>query len=178
MKNTARLRFELLGAENKNRVYDLYNRKENIEFLQGIDAAQDIELSIKCRDEYGIGAYLIFENHSNEFVGIGGIQKQEPLDCGSFAIKNHDIEFVIILNPEFKGRGYASEFCQNFFENFFNKFPDLKIPARVNQNNQSCIKLLKKFGFIDAGETSYHKIENKFSLLMNDLKAFVANKDL
>jgi RimJ/RimL family protein N-acetyltransferase len=166
MQNSSRLRFELIGESNKNWVYDLYNRPENIEFLEGINAEQDIQLSIECSAAYNIGAYLIFENDSDLFVGVGGIQKQEPLDDGSFAITDHDIEFLIMLNHEFKGLGYASEFCRNFFVTLLGDHPNLQVPARVNKNNISCIKLLKKFGFVEAGEVAYHKAENKFSLLI------------
>jgi RimJ/RimL family protein N-acetyltransferase len=175
MKNSNRLRFELLCEENKNWIFDLYNRPENIEFLEGIDAAQDIQLSIDCSKKYGIGAYLVFEKDSDDFVGVGGIQMQEPLNDGTYAISNHEIEFLIMLNPEFKGQGYASELCRVFFSEFFNKFPDLHIPARVNQNNLSCIKLLKKFGFSVVSEISYHKPENKFSLLLNNMNSWSKN---
>lgn len=176
--NTTRLRAQLLDESNKHHVFDLYNNAQNIAFLHGIDAAQDIELSIKCSAAYSnIGAYLIFENHSNEFVGVGGIQKQEPMFDGSFAMLDHDIEFVIILSHEFKGKGYASEFCEAFFEKFFEKFPQVYIPARVNMENHACIKLLKKFGFVESGETHYHVYENKFSLLKNNSAAWKKSKN-
>ncbi len=165
---TARLKAEILTDLNKNHVFDLYNFAENIEFLQGIDAETDIKLSIECAKNYkNIGAYLIFENHTNKLVGVGGIQKQEPMSDGSLAMSEHDVEFLIILNHEFKGRGYASEFCAGFFEKLFNNFPDLEIPARISKKNFACIKLLKKFGFAENGETHYHNYENKFLLMKN-----------
>jgi len=171
--NTPRLKAQLLDESNKHHVFDLYNNPQNIEFLHGIDAAQDIELSIKCSAAYSnIGAYLIFENHSNEFVGVGGIQKQEPMWDGSFAMADYDIEFLIILSHEFKGQGYASEFCRGFFEMFFSNFPQIEVPARVAYDNSSCIKLLKKFGFLESGETHYNVYENKFALLRNSFSSW------
>ena len=166
MQNSNRLRFEILDESNQNWIYDLYHRPENIEFLEGINAKQDIQLSIQCSAAYNIGAYLIFENDSDLFVGVGGIQKQEPMNDGSFAMKDYDIEFIIVINPEFKGKGYASEFCDSFFNKLFFQHPQIKVPARVSPKNHSCIKLLKKFGFIEVGEVPYHKASNKFSLLI------------
>lgn len=171
--NSKRLRMQLLDEFNKNHVFDLYARKENIEFLAGIDATQDIELSIRCSKTYSnSGAYLIFENDSEQLVGIGGIQHQEPMIDGSFAMPGHDVEFIIILSHEFKGRGYASEFCEIFFEKLFSNFPNLHVPARVNKKNAACIKLLKKFGFYEAGTTHYHDYKNEFALLKNNLDSW------
>jgi RimJ/RimL family protein N-acetyltransferase len=171
--NTARLTAKTIDDSNKKYVLDLYGRKENVEFLHGISAEEDIRLSQECYASYdGIGAYLIFENETNNFVGVGGIQKQELMQDGSYAMLEHDIEFLIILNHEFKGRGYASEFCDKFFKKLFSTFPNLHIPARVNKENSACIKLLKKFGFNEDGETYYHNYNNKFTLLKNNFDSW------
>ena len=163
---TKRLDAYFVKDENKHHIIDLYNRKENIEFIEGISAEADIELTIECYKTYqNIGAYLFFENESNKFVGFGGIQKQEFMNDGSLSIKDSDIEFLIVMHKEFEGKGYASEFCDEFFKLVSNKFPQLKIPARVNPANVSCIKLLKKFGFAEEGEVDYHVYGNKFLLL-------------
>lgn len=167
MNNSHRLIFQLLSKENEHLVYELYNNPENTEFLHGINPEKDIALSLSCAEKYNIGVYLIFEKEVNGFVGVGGIQLQEPMIDGSFAIKNHEIEFLIILNNQFQGKGYASEFCQNFFAKTSAKYPNLKIPARVNPDNNSCIKLLKKFGFEEKGKTYYNNYGNEFVLLIN-----------
>lgn len=170
--NTERLRAELLCEANQHYIFDLYNHKETVEFLHGVDAARDIDLSIRCSADYqNIGAYLIFENGSNKFIGVGGIQKQDPMEDGSFAMAE-DIEFLIVLNHESKGRGYASEFCDAFFKKLFATFPNLHVPARVDQQNAACVKLLKKFGFSEIGETHYYHYESKFALLKNDLNSW------
>lgn len=171
--NTSRLRAELLCEANQNHIFDLYNHEETLKYLHGIDAARDIDLCIRCSQDYqNIGAYLIFENDSDKFVGVGGIQKQDPMHDGSYALANHDIEFLIILGHDFKGKGYAFEFCNAFFQKLFAVFPDLHVPARVDQQNAACIKLLKKFGFIEAGETHYHSYDSKFTLLKNNLDSW------
>ncbi len=174
---TARLRAELLEEKNCRYVLDLYGDVENIKLLHGIDAAQDIQLSIECSQQYqGTGAYLIFENDSNIFLGVGGVQKQEPMIDGPLAMPEHDLEFLIILDHKAKGKGYATEFCEVFFENLFNTFPNLTIPARTNKENVSCIKLLKKFGFQEEGETFYHNYANPFTLLKNNMIQYSALK--
>jgi RimJ/RimL family protein N-acetyltransferase len=173
---TPRLRAELLDESNQNYIFDLYSHKETLEFLHGVDAARDINLSIRCSQDYKIGAYLIFENDSNEFVGVGGIQKQDPMIDGSFAMQDDDIEFLIVLVHQFKGKGYAAEFCDAFFERFFATFPNLQVPARVDQNNAACVKLLKKLGFSEIGKTHYYVYESKFTLLKNSLDLWKNSK--
>lgn len=174
--NTSRLRAELLSDLNKNHIYDLYSHPKTLEFLHGIDADRDIELSIKAAQDYqNIGAYLMFENESNKFVGIGGIQKQDPMIDGKFAMEE-DVEFLIVLSNEFHGKGYASEFCQAFFEKLFSNFPELNVPARVDQKNDGCIKLLKKLGFLEKGETHYYFYDSKFSLLKNNISSWAKTK--
>jgi len=164
--HTPRLSAHFIDESNQDHVIELYGRDENIAFIQGVSAENDIRLSKECYDIYqNIGGFLIFENDSGKFVGIGGIQRQEPMADGSFAMGEHDIEFLIVTHKEFGGRGYASEFCTAFFEKLFELFPNLHIPARVNKANASCIKLLKKFGFTEEGEVDYHAYGNKFSLL-------------
>jgi RimJ/RimL family protein N-acetyltransferase len=163
---TSRLTAHFIDELNQHNVIELYSCPENIEMVHGINAEADIRLSIECYEIYkNIGAYLIFENNSGKFVGIGGIQKQEPMNDGSFAMQDCDIEFLIVTHKEFGGRGYASEFCGAFFEKLFELFPNLTVPARVNKNNASCIKLLSKFGFSQEQEIDYHTYGNKFSLL-------------
>ena len=170
---TLRLKLLELSESNCDHVINLYQSKEAVEFLQGIDAAQDIKLSIQCAKIYGgIGAYLIFEKSSEKFVGIAGIQKQEPMKDGSFAMPQHDVEFLILLDHQFKGLGYASEFCAAFFAKVFAAFPDLEIPARVNKNNAACLKLLKKFGFVEEGEVGYHCYSQGFVMLKNRAEVF------
>jgi RimJ/RimL family protein N-acetyltransferase len=168
MQNSNRLYFEKLNKENEKLIHQLYQNPENIEFLEGIDVCQDIILSHACAEKFDIGLYLIFENNTKNFIGCGGLQLQEPMNDGSLAIKNYEIEFVIILDNSSKGKGYASEFCQSFFAKISAENFDLKIPARVNFNNQSCIKLLKKFGFQEEGKTHYHNYSNEFLLLLRN----------
>lgn len=169
MQNSTRLYFEKLNKENEKFIYQLYRNPENTEFLHGIDPSQDIVLSQNCAEKFDVGVYLIFENGSKNFVGCGGIQLQEPMIDGSLAIKNHEIEFVIILDNSFKGKGYASEFCQNFFNKVSLSKPQLNIPARVSLSNEPCIKLLKKFGFQEKGKTHYNNYSNEFLLLLRNV---------
>ncbi len=163
---TPRLKAFQLNEANKHHVIKLYNAAENIEFLEGIDVIKDIELVFECYERYGgIGAYLLFKNDSDEFVGFGGVQRQEPMADGTLAMSDSDIEFLIIIEKKFSGIGFASEFCEAFFQKFFTQHQNLPIVARISGKNLSCIKLLKKFGFVEIGETDYHVYGNKFSLL-------------
>ena len=162
---TPRLEAHLLTQENKNLLIEIYSRKENIIHLKGLDAFQDIKLTFDCyRENNNVGAYLIFCKKTKNFIGIGGVQNQEPLNDGSFAFDDK-IEFLIIIDYSHHGKGYAKEFSLAFLNFFFSNFPNKTIPARVNQENFACINLLEKIGFSKVGKVSYHDRSNMFYLL-------------
>lgn len=170
---TERLQARFVDHSNEKHVIDLYSKKENVEFLEGIDVEADIRLSKECYDAYKkFGSYLIFENKTDKFIGFGGIQKQEPMADGSLALTSHDVEFLILIDREAVGKGYAYEFCSAFFSQLFNSFSNLSVPARVDKKNSSCIGLLKKLGFVLEGEIDYHIYGNKFFLFRLDFALF------
>jgi len=169
---TSRLQACLADNDNKKYVIDLYNQKDSKEFLEGIDGELDFKLAVDCYNSYqNIGSYLFFENESKNFVGFGGVQKQEPMLDGTLALED-EIEFLIMISKQFSGLGYAYEFSTIFLERFFNVFPYLTIPARVNKENIVCIKLLQKLGFIHEGEVSYRHYNNKFNLFRASSNSF------
>ncbi len=171
---TERLEAHLLTKNNEKLLIDLYSRDENTRYLEGLNAIQDIALTFDSyRENNNIGAYLIFCKKTKDFIGFGGVQNQEPLKDGSFAF-DEKIEFVIMIDSAHLGKGYAKEFSAAFLNFFFENLPDLVIPARVNQGNFACIKLLEKLGFIKAGEVPYYSYENKFHLLKIDNGAIKA----
>lgn len=166
---TARLEAHFLTAENQQFVIDLYNQKETSQHLDGLDVMKDIELVMQCYEENkNIGAYLFFCNETAEFVGFGGVQNQEFLRDGSLALPDK-IEFLIMVNPKFGGLGYGYEFSQAFLQLFSENFRNFSLPARVNKENKSCLKLMEKLGFIMAGEVCYRDLDTKFYLLRKEV---------
>lgn len=162
---TPRLNACFLTPQNQHHVINLYNQKESSEFLAGVDVMKDIELVHQCYlENKNIGAYLFFCNQTNEFVGFGGIQNQEPLQDGSLALQDK-IEFLIMLAGNYIGRGFAQEFSLAFLDLFFANFPQATIPARVNKDNFSCQRLLEKVGFRKEGEAAYRNWDQKFDLM-------------
>lgn len=162
---TTRLEAHFLNQENQQFVIDLYNKKETSQHLEGLDVMKDIELVHQCYEENNnIGAYLLFCKESKEFIGFGGIQNQEFLIDGSLALPDK-IEFLIMVDAKFGGLGYGYEFSRAFLDLFFENFPNISVPARVNKDNVSCLKLLQKLGFKIVGETKYRNHETIFYLL-------------
>ena len=162
---TERLEAHFLTRENQQFVIDLYNKKETLEHLEGLDVMKDIELVMQCYEENkNIGAYLFFCSETKEFVGFGGVQNQEFLRDGSLALPDK-IEFLIMLDAKHGGRGYGYEFSQAFLNLFFENFPQVSLPARVNKENSACLKLLAKLGFKMEGEVCYRDWNTKFYLL-------------
>ena len=170
--NTLRLQAYMANLHNKKYVIDLYNQKDSKEFLEGIDGELDFKLAMDCYDSHqNLGSYLFFENESKNFVGFGGVQRQEPMLDGTLALED-EIEFLIMVSKQFAGFGYAYEFSSIFLEKFFSVFPDLTVPARVNKENIACIKLLQKLGFIYEREVGYRHYNNKFNLFRVNSNSF------
>ncbi len=160
-----RLEAHLLTKKNQNLLIELYNDKQNTQFLEGLNVIQDIALTYDSYEQNDVGAYLIFCNKTKNFIGFGGVQNQEPLNDGSFAFSDK-IEFVIMIDAKHHWQGYAKEFSQEFLKYFFAKLPNHKIHARVNKQNLGCLKLLAKLGFVRIGEVAYYDKNNIFELLV------------
>jgi RimJ/RimL family protein N-acetyltransferase len=166
---TPRLNAYFLTEQNQHHVINLYNQQGTAQFIAGVDVMKDIELVHQCYlENKNIGAYLFFCNQTNEFVGFGGVQNQEPLDDGSLALQDK-IEFLIMLDAKHNGKGFAQEFSTAFLDLFFANFPQATIPARVNKENIPCLRLLEKLEFIRVGEVAYRHHDNKFHLLRRNL---------
>lgn len=162
---TNRLEAHFLNQENQQFVIDLYNKKEISQHLEGLDVMKDIELVHQCYAENkNIGAYLLFCKETKNFIGFGGVQNQEFLTDGSLALPDK-IEFLIMIDARFGGLGYGYEFSRAFLDLFFANFSHVSLPARVNKDNVSCLKLLHKLGFKIVGETNYRNRETMFYLL-------------
>ncbi|KAF8885101.1 acyl-CoA N-acyltransferase [Gymnopilus junonius] len=64
-----------------------------------------------------------------------------------------DDEIGFIFNREYWGKGYASEALQVLLNKFWteNKSAQGLVKADADPRNESCIQLLKKFGFVEVG---------------------------
>ena len=162
---TDRLEAHFLTPQNQQLVIDLYNADGSTEYLEGLDVLKDLELVRKCYQEnQNVGSYLFFSKKNNEFIGFGGVQNQESLDDGSLALSDK-IEFLIMVGSKHAGLGYGYEFSSAFLRFFFDNFPKISVPARVNKENFACIKLLRKLGFSSDGDVAYRDWGTKFNLL-------------
>ncbi|KAF8872061.1 hypothetical protein CPB84DRAFT_1800176 [Gymnopilus junonius] len=63
-----------------------------------------------------------------------------------------DDEIGFIFNREYWGKGYASEALQVLLNKFWteNKSAQGLVKADADPRNESCIQLLKKFGFVET----------------------------
>lgn len=162
---TDRLEARFLTPQNQQLVIDLYNADGSTQYLEGLDVMKDIELVKKCyKENQNVGSYLFFCKKNNEFIGFGGVQNQESLNDGSLALSDK-IEFLIMVGAKHAGLGYGYEFSSEFLKFFFDNFPEISVPARVNKENIACIKLLRKLGFVGYGEVAYRNWDTRFYLL-------------
>ena len=166
---TTRLEAHFLTPQNQNFLQEFYQKSHIAQHLKGLDAAKDIALTHACYQENNnVGAYLIFDKASEDFIGFGGMHNQEPMKDGTFALEDA-FEFLIMIDESYSGKGYAKEFSLAFLEFFFKNFPQKTLPARVSKDNLPCKNLLERLGFAHEGETVYYDKENKFYLLRKNL---------
>lgn len=82
--------------------------------------------------------WAVFTKENSNYIGHAGIY-QRPT-------KKEDWEFVYFLNPEFWGKGYATEIAQRVIEFGFEKLNLPEVFATVDDDHANSIRVLKKAG--------------------------------
>lgn len=96
---------------------------------------------------------------SNEFGVWGLINKSDEKimgHCGLRYIDNtEDIEIIYLLDPNYWGKGYATEAGNIAVELAFNTLKVKKLVARVRTNNSKSKKVIDKLGFTFIGDKEH-----------------------
>lgn len=141
---TERLILRPMSAEDRDFVFELYNRPKFIQHIgnRNVNTVEDAEAYILNRfapqiERLGYGNYLLVTKDSNEKIGAVGIFEREGLDV---------VDIGYSLLEEFEGKGYAFEGAQKVKSIGMDDFGLSKISAIISKENVSSQKLIEKLG--------------------------------
>ncbi|MBL1221641.1 GNAT family N-acetyltransferase [Chryseobacterium sp. L7] len=141
---TERLILQPMSPEDKDFIFDLYNRPSFIKYIgdRNIKSVADAENYIRNRfmeqfERLGYGNFLVVTKDTGEKIGGVGIFEREGLDVV-------DIGFSLL--EEFEGKGYAYEAALKVKSIGMDKFGLKKISAITSKDNFPSQKLIQKLG--------------------------------
>ncbi|WBV55264.1 GNAT family N-acetyltransferase [Chryseobacterium sp. Chry.R1] len=141
---TERLILRPITVDDREFIFDLYNRPKFIQFIgdRHLKNVSDAEAYIKNRflsqlERLGFGNYLVITKEGNNKVGAVGIFEREGLEI-------LDIGFSLL--DEFEGKGYAYEAALKVKSIGMDDFGLKKISAITSKDNFSSQKLIEKLG--------------------------------
>ncbi|WP_172281797.1 GNAT family N-acetyltransferase [Chryseobacterium sp. LAM-KRS1] len=141
---TERLILRPITVDDREFIFDLYNRPKFIKFIgdRHLKNDSDAEAYIKNRflpqlERLGFGNYLVITKEGNNKVGAVGIFEREGLEI-------LDIGFSLL--DEFEGKGYAYEAALKVKSIGMDDFGLKKISAITSKDNFSSQKLIEKLG--------------------------------
>lgn len=141
---TERLILRPMSAEDREFLFDLYNRPKFIQHIgnRNVNSIEDAEKYILNRfapqiERIGYGNYLLITKEGNEKIGAVGIFEREGLDI---------VDIGYSLLEEFEGKGYAFEAAQKVKSIGMDEFGLSKISAIISKDNIGSQKLIEKLG--------------------------------
>lgn len=141
---TERLIIQKISVDDKEFVFELYNRPKFIKYIgnRDVNSISDAESYIENRflpqfDRLGFGNYLVVTKEKGEKIGAVGIFERKGLDVA-------DIGFSLL--EEYEGKGYAFEAAQKVKSIGMDLFGLTKISAITSKDNFSSQNLIEKLG--------------------------------
>lgn len=142
---TSRLILRNWQAKDAKDWSEITKQKEVVKWIYGVKYNSSIEKAKKViiEDEKKTGAIYraILEKSSGKIIGsvwFIGIDEEHERKIA---------ELGVLLRKEFWNKGYATEACKALINFGFKKLKFLKIIAKVNIENKTSEKMIKKLGF-------------------------------
>ena len=147
--HTERLTLRRLGAADVDDMFDYAKRQDVTEYLRWYphqskkytsDYLRYISARYKLGDFYD---WAVVENESGRMIGTCGFT--------SFDLPHDSAEIGYVLNPEFHGKGYATEAATRVLEFGFSELSLHRIEARFMKENTASLRVMEKLGMTLEG---------------------------
>ena len=147
--HTDRLTLRRLGAADVDDMFDYAKRQDVTEYLRWYphqskkytsDYLRYISARYKLGDFYD---WAVVENESGRMIGTCGFT--------SFDLPHDSAEIGYVLNPEFHGKGYATEAATRVLEFGFSELSLHRIEARFMKENTASLRVMEKLGMTLEG---------------------------
>lgn len=146
---TERLILRTWHLEDAEALFKIYSKPELYRFTSA-DPFPDVETTrryieeyfIKHQKEYGFGVWAVVEKMSGKIVGtcgLGYFDGRPELGLGYW------------FDPEYWGRGYATEAAQACVAYAFNKLNAPELASMTDPQNKASQRVLEKAGFVYVG---------------------------
>lgn len=159
---TERLIIKTTSLNEFNLISKLEKDAEVMKFIDNStrtdeEIKRSIMLSIEHYQQYKYSSGSIYEKHTGNFVGRGGLYHY------FWENKNEEIELGYRLLKQYWGLGYATELARAWVNYGFQSFSFPYIVAVVSPNNTASANVLKKLEFNSIGFHLYGNIlEEKY----------------
>lgn len=147
--HTERLTLRRLSAADVDDMFDYAKRQDVTEYLRWYphqskkytsDYLRYISARYKLGDFYD---WAVVENESGRMIGTCGFT--------SFDLPHDSAEIGYVLNPEFHGKGYATEAATRVLEFGFSELSLHRIEARFMKENTASLRVMEKLGMTLEG---------------------------
>lgn len=129
--------------EDTDALYQLYEDKSVVEFMEDLPANKDEEKEYiadyidKVYSFFGFGMWLVQLKETGEIVGRVGFQNYEEEDL---------VELGFMIVPKYQHKGYAYEACEVAIAYMEEEFPEYRRIARCKAENVRAIELCRRLG--------------------------------
>ena len=149
---TERLTLRRMSINDTDDMFDYAKRQDVTEYLlwyphQSKKYTSDYLRYIGTR--YNLGEFYdwaVIETQSGRMIGTCGFTR--------FDLPHNSAEIGYVLNPEFHGKGYATEAAERVLEFGFEDLSLHRIEAKFMQGNDASLHVMKKLGMKFEG---YHR---------------------
>lgn len=146
---TERLTLRCMRPSDYEDMFDYASRREVTEYLLWSPHptkkySYDYLKYIKTRYSFGdFYDWAVVEKESGRMIGTCGFTRFDfPHNCG---------EIGYVLNPDFHGRGYATEAAARVIAYGFTELELHRIEAKFMQGNESSLRVMEKLGMLFEG---------------------------
>lgn len=110
------------------------------------EAEAYLNIIIKHWTKHNFGVWAVLNKTNEEIMGHCGLRYIDDAE---------DVEIIYLLDPEFWGKGYATEAGNEVIQYAFNFLRLDKLVARVRPDNSMSKKVIDKLGFEYIGDKEY-----------------------
>lgn len=157
---TARLTFRRLKVEDASDMYEYASRPETTEHLlwrPHTDVSFTALLLKNLQRQYADGEFFDFAviwNENGKMIGTSGFTAYEP--------KDRTAEIGYVLNPDYHGRGIATECLSVMMDFAFTRLNVDRVECRYLVGNDASLRVMQKCGMTHEGIKGQYNVKGKY----------------
>lgn len=159
--------WEILMLENVRKYYLVIPKKFKDNLFDWEKQKKFYEKEVEHAHDLDVYKWSIFIKDTNTYIGKIMCQDNDELDKSI-----RDVGWYI--DPDFQGKGYASEAAFAMMDYMFNEVEINKIITGAAEDNPASWKIMEKYGFIDLNKTT--EVQYTFLDEPTNIKTYIKNR--